>query len=87
MVWKIDYTKTAREQLKKLPRDIALRIIKYMDERAALSPRQYGKEMKGEYSGCWRYRVGKYRIICSLHDDILTVEVIRIGARGDVYKK
>lgn len=58
-----------------------------MDKRAAISPRQYGKAMKGEYAGCWRYRVGKYRIICSLHDEILLIEVIRVGHRSDVYKK
>ena len=87
MVWKVEYTKTARDQLKKLPHDISSRITEYMDERAAVSPRQYGKAMKGEYSDFWRYRVGKYRIICSLHDDVLLIEVIRLGTRGDVYKK
>lgn len=87
MVWKIEYTKTAREQLKKLPKDISLRITKYMDGRAANSPREYGKAMKGEYSGCWRYRVGDYRVVCSIHDDVLVVEVIRVGHRKEVYKK
>ncbi|MBQ7150660.1 MAG: hypothetical protein IJR94_00215 [Synergistaceae bacterium] len=39
MVWKVEYTKTARDQLKKLPHDISSRITEYMDERAAVSPR------------------------------------------------
>ena len=87
MAWKIEYTKTAREQLKKLPFDIASRVTEYMRERAAEAPRQYGKAMKGNFSGFWRYRVGEYRVICSLHDDILVIEVIRIGHRKNIYKK
>ena len=86
MAWKVEYTKTAREQLKKLPNDIALRITKYMDKRAAEAPRQYGKAMKGEYAGRWRYRVGVYRVVCSLRDDVLVIEVVRVGHRRDVYK-
>ena len=86
LAWKVEYTKAAREQLKKLPRDVSLRITKYMDKRAALLPREYGKAMTGNYSGFWRYRVGDYRVICSLHDDVLMIEVIRVGHRSDVYK-
>ena len=86
MAWKVEYTKTAREQLKKLPNEIALRITKYMDKRAAEAPRQYGKAMKGEYAGRWRYRVGDYRVVCSLHDDVLVIEVLRVGHRKNVYQ-
>ncbi len=48
MAWKVEYTKAAREQLKKLPRDVSLRITKYMDERAAVMPREHGKAMTGD---------------------------------------
>ena len=34
----------------------------------------------------YRLRVGDYRVIYSIHDDILTVEVMTAGNRGDVYK-
>ena len=57
-----------------------------MDKRAAEAPRQYGKAMKGEYAGRWRYRVGVYRVVCSLRDDVLVIEVVRVGHRRDVYK-
>lgn len=58
-----------------------------MDERAAVMPREHGKAMTGDYSGFWRYRVGHYRVICSLYDDVLMIEVIRVGHRSDVYKR
>lgn len=87
MAWKVEYTKKAREQLKKLPVNTVARITEYMNERAVLAPRQYGKAMKGNFSGFWRYRVGEYRVICSLHDNVLVIEVIRVGHRKNIYEK
>lgn len=43
------------------------------------------KAMQG-YAGYFRLRVGNYRIIYTVDNDVLTVRVIEIGNRGDVYK-
>ncbi|MDR1736105.1 MAG: type II toxin-antitoxin system RelE/ParE family toxin [Oscillospiraceae bacterium] len=37
---------------------------------------------KNEY----RLRVGDYRVIYSLYDDVVTVVVMTVGNRGDIYK-
>lgn len=42
--------------------------------------------MKGNYTGLYRYSVGDYRIICRIEDNALTVLVLRIGYRRDIYK-
>jgi len=42
--------------------------------------------MQGTLSEFWRYRVGDYRIICSLEHDRLVVLVLRIGHRREIYK-
>ena len=44
------------------------------------------KQMKGEWKGFYRLRVGKIRLIFSLSDDSGDIEVYVIGARGGVYK-
>jgi mRNA interferase RelE/StbE len=33
------------------------------------------------------YRVGDYRLICSLKDDLLVVMVLRIGHRSEIYSR
>lgn len=50
-------------------------------------PRVSGKGLTGNRSGQWRYRVGDYRILCVLHDDVVTVEVFRVMHRSEVYRR
>ncbi len=44
------------------------------------------KPLKGEYSGLFRYRIGDYRIIYSIEDEIVQVFVIAIAHRSQVYE-
>ena len=34
----------------------------------------------------WRYRLGDYRLICELREDVLVVLVLRVGHRSRVYR-
>ena len=89
MVWIIKYTETSSKQLKKLDRQTSLRVLDYMDERVALlaDPRTLGQSLKGPKMGeYWRYRVGDIRVICNILDGQMTVLVIEIGNRREVYR-
>lgn len=89
MSWNINYTDTAKKQLKKLDRQVALRIVDFMDERIAGldDPRSTGKALTGLLLGAyWRFRVGEYRVICDIQDGALCVLVIEVGNRKEVYK-
>lgn len=89
MIWTIKYTESASKQLKKLDKQIALRVLDYMDDRIAVlsDPRLLGKSLKGPKIGeYWRYRVGDIRVICNIVDGQLAVLVIEIGNRREVYR-
>ena len=88
MVWTIEYTDTVKTQLRKLDRQIAKRILDYMDERIVTrdDPRSAGKALVGPLGGLWRYRVGDYRVICKIQDGTLRVLVVQLGNRKDVYR-
>jgi len=88
LVWIIEYTDTAKKQLKKLDKQTAKRILDYMDERIIESknPRSAGKVLTGSLGGLWRYRVGDCRIICEIQDNALRVLVVKIGHRREVYR-
>ena len=50
-------------------------------------PRPIGQALKGSVLGdFWKYRVGDIRIIASIEDKRLTVLVLRVGNRKEVYK-
>jgi mRNA interferase RelE/StbE len=88
LVWTIEYTDTVKTQLRKLDRQIAKRILDYMDERIVTrdDPRSAGKALVGPLGGLWRYRVGDYRVICKIQDGTLRVLVVQLGNRKDVYR-
>ncbi len=35
----------------------------------------------------WRIRVGDYRVLYEIHENLLRVLIIRVGHRRDVYRK
>ena len=88
MAWTIKYARTAKDQLRKLDKSVARRVVDFMDERVAASddPRRIGKALKGPLGDLWRYRVGDYRIICDIQGGVLTVLVLQIGNRKEVYR-
>lgn len=88
MAWKINYTDQARQQLRKLDRQSARRILDYMDRRIAVldDPRSAGKALTGNLGAFWRYRVGDFRVICDIRDGAMCVLVVRVGNRREVYR-
>jgi mRNA interferase RelE/StbE len=89
MAWKIELDPAASKELNKLDSQATKRILKFLHERVARldDVRSIGEALKGERLGeFWKYRVGDYRIIARIEDGRLTVLVLRIGNRRDVYK-
>lgn len=89
MAWKIKVEGQAIKELAKLDKPMARRITKFLRERVALldDPRSIGEALKGSRLGeFWKYRVGDYRVICSIEDGELCILVIRVGNRKEVYK-
>ena len=89
MAWLIEIDETAKNDLAKLDKQIARRILDFMDERISgeRNPRDTGKALTGNLLGAfWRYRVGDFRIICDIQDAKLCVLVVQIGHRREVYR-
>ena len=87
MIWKIDYTGTAVNQLKKLDKSTARRVVGYMDVRVAASdPYGVGRALTGPLGKLWRYRVGDIRVVCDIQADAERVLVLRIAQRDKVYR-
>ncbi len=78
-------TQTAEKDLQKLPVVTIGKIINVLKSLEE-NPRPAGcKKLKG-YKNLWRVRVGNYRIIYSIEDVVLLVDVREIGPRKDIYE-
>jgi mRNA interferase RelE/StbE len=75
---------SAAKALRALPRADRERLAAAID-RLADEPHA-GGALKGEFLGLRRLRVGRYRIVYEVLDRELTVLVVRIGHRRDVYR-
>ncbi|MDJ0581815.1 type II toxin-antitoxin system RelE/ParE family toxin [Crocosphaera sp.] len=89
MIWKVTFKDEAVKQLRKLNPNIQDRITNYLRTRIATEedPRRFGKALTGDLKGLWRYRVDDYRIVCLIDNDILTVLIVKIGHRRNIYVK
>ena len=88
MAWRVEISKTAQGQITKLDRVAQLQITRFLRERVLHSenPRQFGKPLRGEKKGLWRYRAGDYRIICDIQDQNNTVHILALGHRKEIYR-
>ena len=88
MNWVYRFDERALKELRKLGKQAQREIIAYLDERIAGSsdPRRFGKGLKADLAGLWRYRVGDYRILCRIEDCELLILVVAVGHRRDVYE-
>jgi mRNA interferase RelE/StbE len=85
--WVYSFDDRALKELRKLGKNAQRDIIAYLDERIAGEgdPRRFGKGLKADLAGLWRYRVGDYRVLCQIRDGELLVLVVAVGHRRDVY--
>jgi mRNA-degrading endonuclease RelE of RelBE toxin-antitoxin system len=57
--WSVEYSPAALRHLKKLGPSVAAEILDYMDRRiaTAATPSAFGKPLRHDKFGFWRYRV------------------------------
>ena len=87
-VWAVEFDDRARRELRKLDNKIQQSILGYLRKRIAgpNDPRRFGKALRRNLAGLWRYRVEDYRLICRIEDKRVVVVVLQVGHRSDIYE-
>jgi len=88
MPWRVRFEKNAQKDLAQIGAADRQRIARFIRDRLVDSdnPRDVGEPLAGPLKGYWKYRVGNYRIIASIEDAVVTVVVVLIGNRREVYR-
>ena len=82
--YRIEITPHALKALRKLPRD-AQQTIRQKVRSLATDPRPPGHIKLIDSDGLYRVRAGNYRIVYTIEDTALVVEVVKVGDRKDIY--
>ena len=86
MAYRVEFAPHAQRQFGALPKDIQRRLQSRIDVLID-HPRPSGiQKLKGS-GNTFRLRVGDYRIVYEIYDDILLVLVVQVGHRRDVYRR
>ena len=86
--YEVRFEKNARKSLKKIDPQQSKIILSWINKHLVNSrdPGIFGRSLIGNHKGKWRYRVGDYRLICNINDTTVTILLLEIGHRKDIYK-
>ena len=87
MKYTVRFTDRAKKDLKKLDRHTAALILGWIRKNleGCENPRLFGKGLTANRSGQWRYRIGDYRLLADISDSTITILILNVGHRRDVY--
>lgn len=89
MTYHVEFTKYALKELKKLDKTTVSLITGWIRKNleGCDNPRIHGKGLTADKAGQWRYRVGDYRVIAQIQDQRVTILVVNIRHRREIYNK
>jgi len=85
-MYKINFDKKVIKDLKKIAYSEQIKILDIIENKLSIDP-YIGKRLAGNLSRFYKYRVGNYRVIYTIYEDTIEIEIIKIGHRKDVYKQ
>ena len=85
-MYKVSWSKRARESLKKIDAVIAQKIVDKVENYLAKDPVNLGEPLLYAYKGLYSYRFSSYRIIYQIKQTELLIMILEVGHRREIYK-
>ena len=88
MSYRVEYLPQVVKTLEKMNKYTKKILVEWIEKNlvGCENPRVHGKPLSANRAGQWRYRVGDYRILCEIKDELIVIIVIAIGHRREIYK-
>jgi mRNA interferase RelE/StbE len=85
MVWRIEFERRPAKQLRDLPDPVRRRILETL-ARLAIDPRGAPNVKALVGRNGYRLRIGDYRVLYIIEDEIELIRITTVGHRGHVYE-
>ena len=82
--YRVIFTKSVKKDFRKIPKLEVSKILNEIEELAKNSRSSKTKKLKGEK--LYRLRVGNYRVIYDIQDNLMLIFVVKLGHRSDIYR-
>ncbi|CAC9455874.1 mRNA interferase RelE [uncultured Gammaproteobacteria bacterium] len=84
-MYRLSFDDKVIKDLRKINKSWQARIIKSVKTKLVENP-HLGKKLVGNLSPYYRYGVGNYRVLYEINDEEITVFVVKIKHRKNIYK-
>jgi len=85
--WTVEYTTSALKEIQALDGSAKKIIKKAIEDKLMTEPLKFGLPLRRTLKNFFKLRVGDYRIIYQIEDQEVTVLVIKVGHRREVYEE
>lgn len=85
MTYRVELTSAAARQVRKLTRPVRDRVLTAIEALAEEPGPRGSRKLSGEETA-WRIRIGDHRVLYDVVDEVVTVTVVRVGHRREVYR-
>lgn len=82
--YKVIFTKSVKKDFRKIPKLEVSKILSEIAELAKNPRSSKTKKLKGEK--LYRLRLGNYRVIYDIQDNLMLIFVVKLGHRSDIYR-
>ncbi|HMN26862.1 MAG TPA: type II toxin-antitoxin system RelE/ParE family toxin [Caldilineaceae bacterium] len=81
MLYRLKISKTVQREIEHLPGNVRQR-VKQTIAGLAFEPRPANADqLEDELAGFWRIKLDGYRIIYTIDDDVILIEIVRVARR------
>ena len=84
--YRIEWRSSTKKDLRRISKSEVQKIIESV-EALSKQPRPNGSMKLSGSDFTYRIRIGNFRVIYEIHDDVVLIEVVKVGHRKDVYTK
>lgn len=84
-MYKLVWDKEAIDDLKSIDRKKAIDLARKVEKQLTKNPNELGKKLAGRFKGLYRYRYGDYRVIYQIFKKEITIVIVRVGHRKNIY--